>query len=50
MTTKNDVTGDLIQTKHTSNVYRANWDKIFKKKAVKFRKPKADKTQGNDSP
>jgi len=29
MTTKNDVTGDRIITKSSSNAYRDNWDRIF---------------------
>jgi len=29
MTTKNDVTGDRLITKASSNAYRDNWDKIF---------------------
>lgn len=35
MATKNDVTGDSIQTKLTSDLYRQNWDKIFGKKTKK---------------
>ena len=31
MTTKNDVTGDKIQTKSTSQQFRDNYDLIFKK-------------------
>lgn len=30
MAAKNDITGDLIQSKVTSQKYRDNWDKIFK--------------------
>lgn len=29
--TKNDVTGDKLQSKTTSKKYRDNWDLIFKK-------------------
>ena len=32
MTAKNDVTGDLIKTKGSSEQYRDNWEKIFGKK------------------
>lgn len=33
MATRNDITGDLIQTKLGNNeAYEANWDKIFGKK------------------
>jgi hypothetical protein len=35
MATKNDVTGDAIQTKMTSDLYRQNWEKIFGKKKKK---------------
>lgn len=35
MATKNDVTGDTIQTKNTSDLYRQNWEKIFGKKKKK---------------
>lgn len=35
MATKNDVTGDAIQTKMTSDLYRQNWEKIFGKKKNK---------------
>lgn len=32
MASQNDVTGDLIKTKPTSNKYRDNWEAIFGKK------------------
>ena len=32
MTTKNDITGDSIQTKPPSKAYSDNWDKIFRRK------------------
>lgn len=32
MPAKNDITGDSITTKSTSDAYRDNWDKIFSKK------------------
>lgn len=35
MATKNDVTGDAIQTKLASDLYRQNWEKIFGKKDKK---------------
>lgn len=35
MATKNDVTGDTIQTKLASDAYRQNWEKIFGKKKKK---------------
>jgi len=31
MTTKNDVTGDSMVSKKTTDAYRDNWDKIFGK-------------------
>ena len=31
MTTKNDVTGDKIQSRVSSDEYRDNWEKIFGK-------------------
>ena len=31
MATKNDVTGDSIQTKNTSDQYRNNYDLIFRR-------------------
>lgn len=31
MTSRNDVTGDKIQTKPTTKEYADNWDKIFGK-------------------
>jgi len=39
MTTKNDVTGDSMVSKETTDVYRNNWDAIFGKPRDKtFRK------------
>lgn len=32
MATKNDITGDSIQTRATSDAYRDNYDRIFGKK------------------
>ena len=32
MTTKNDITGDLIQTRSISQSYRDNFDRIFRNK------------------
>jgi glutaredoxin 3 len=31
-TTKNDITGDLIKTKPSSQAYSDNWDNIFRRK------------------
>ncbi len=33
MTSRNDITGDSILTKASSDAYRDNWDKIFGKRA-----------------
>lgn len=41
MATKNDVTGDSIQTKAPSKAYSDNWEKIFGKKD----KPKEEKKE-----
>jgi len=35
MATKNDITGDSIQSKGPSKEYSDNWDKIFGKKKKK---------------
>ncbi len=32
MTARNDITGDSIQTKGTSEAYRSGWDRIFGQK------------------
>lgn len=32
MTARNDITGDAIQTKGSSDAYREGWDRIFGKK------------------
>lgn len=32
MTTTNNITGDLIKSRHNSDKYAANYDAIFKKK------------------
>ncbi len=47
MATKNDITGDAIQTKLASDLYRQNWEKIFgnKKKKKKEDGPRANKTK-----
>lgn len=34
MVARNDITGDAIQTKGTSNSYRDNYDNIFRKNKV----------------
>ena len=41
MATRNDITGDSIQTKTSSQAYRDNWDAIFggdKRKVEDFKK------------
>lgn len=37
MVARNDITGDAIQTKGTSNSYRDNYDNIFRKNKVQVR-------------
>lgn len=34
MTTRNDITGDTLQTKATTDKYRDGWDRIFGKKEL----------------
>tara|TARA_R110000868_G_C10441901_1_gene725432 strand:+ start:386 stop:571 length:186 start_codon:yes stop_codon:yes gene_type:complete len=35
MTSKNDITGDEIKSKTSSDKYRDGWDRIFSQKKVK---------------
>lgn len=37
MTTKNDITGDSIRSRSSSQLYRDNWDRIFGKKDSLFK-------------
>ena len=46
MTAKNDVTGDAIRTKQSSQKYRDNWDAIFGKKS-KQKSKEAKKDERN---
>jgi hypothetical protein len=48
MTAKNDITGDQIQTRSTTEAYRDNWDKIFKKKEKTYSICSKHKTQDPD--
>ena len=41
MAAKNDVTGDAIKSKETNQKYRDNYDRIFKKKRVKTKRPRS---------
>lgn len=41
MTTKNEITGDSLITRASSEAYRSNWDKIFGKKKDKQEQEKA---------
>ena len=34
MVSKNDITGDSLQTKVSSEIYRNNYDAIFRKKVI----------------
>lgn len=45
MTAKNDVTGDSIMTKGSSQAYRDNWERIFGKKD----QPKQNEEVDNDN-
>jgi hypothetical protein len=36
MAAKNDITGDEIKTKTSSDAYRENYDKIFRKREKQF--------------
>lgn len=44
MATRNDVTGDSLVSKVSSEAYKANWDAIFgkKKEAPKVDEPKVE--------
>jgi len=44
----NDITGDSIRTKKTSDAYRDNWEKIFKAQGLKVQRhdPNDDKITG----
>jgi len=44
MATKNDVTGDAIQTKLASDAYRQNWERIFGKRPKKKKKEDGQRT------
>jgi hypothetical protein len=44
MATRNDITGDAIQTKGTSNSYRDNYDLIWGNKNKKKEDQKDEKT------
>jgi len=46
MASKNDVTGDSIQTRISSESYRSNYDKIFSKKKTE-EKDKEKKVENN---
>ena len=49
MVTKNDITGDKLRSKVSSEKYRNNWDLIFN--SDKDRDPKKEKgKEENDSP
>lgn len=45
MTSKNDITGDEIKSKTSSDTYRDGWDRIFGNKTVKKVETLADYIQ-----
>ena len=45
---KNDVTGDKLITKNTTDSYRDNWDAIWGKKEVKPEEQKEDKNEPSE--
>lgn len=47
-TTKNPITGDLIQTKTVSDAYRDNFDAIFRKSSKDMLNSKSDQEQKDD--
>jgi len=47
MTTTNDVTGDSLVSKPTSDLYRENWDRIFGNKTES--KPARKESQEQES-
>lgn len=42
MTSRNDITGDTIQTKNSNDAYRDGWDRIFGKKPAEDPAPPSD--------
>lgn len=49
MTARNDITGDAIATKKTTDAYRNNYDLIFGKKDKKDeKKPEVSETKNQD--
>lgn len=45
MATKNDITGDLIQTRTVTQTYRDNYDLIFGNKNGRKNEKKTDETE-----
>lgn len=45
MATSNDITGDTIQSRASTDLYRDNWDRIFGKKRTENPKQEDDSTQ-----
>lgn len=41
MTSKNDITGDLIKSKNSNQAYEDGWDRIFGKKDINKDEPQA---------
>ena len=51
MTSKNDITGDLIKSKNSNQAYADGWDRIFgnKKKDINIAEPQAQSTSKSDT-
>ena len=49
MTSKNDITGDSIKTKHNNKKYRDNFVLVFNKKAAKIKRAESIKRKKNEN-
>ena len=45
MASSNDITGDTIQSRASTDLYRDNWERIFGKKRTEKSEPKDDSSQ-----
>ena len=48
MAARNDITGDSLITKASSDAYRDNWDRIFGKKKPQEEGEESDEKQAHD--